>query len=139
MKVANKMLVKELLTKGYILEFDFHTKCYLCDSEYNRLYAVRFDTYISLVSAMEKFHRNEQYSMTDSDYYRLSENQGNCNYSAGESCEEGEDKKEGGTVCKSLSPDIHRSGIIGIIEKIQDEELLKRIYGLAEYLYLYET
>lgn len=71
MKVASKSLIKELLEKGYILEFDFHSKCYLCDDEYNKIYAVRFDTYLSFVSKMEKIHKNKQYSMTESDYYKL--------------------------------------------------------------------
>lgn len=70
MKVANSVLIAEQLSEGCFLEFDFLTKCYLVDSDFNRLYAVRFDTFLNFSMNMSSFYRNKRVHMTDSKYYK---------------------------------------------------------------------
>lgn len=72
MKTANKKLIMETLSNGGFIEVDLYVKCYLCDSEYNRLYAVRFDTYLKMMreSKMKCYYRFKPVTMTSSEYYK---------------------------------------------------------------------
>lgn len=50
-----------------------------------------------------------------------------------------EELSRNGQCSEPSATDRIRNSVIEIMEKIQDEKQLERIYRLTEYLYLYET